>query len=233
MIVWEAEWVWEVCTGRVADICTDRDRDRHSHDVHGSGHRQEQAQTREIKEYFIGWNHHKTEDLDIKRKIWTAKIRLAILRANIWQRHWMRSSTSKTKYCLINCGKIMIFMFCSWIIKVFGMSRIAKYQVLLRYFKVYSDIFNLLRLLLALLPKSVWNEAISVHFDPKILLNLSGKHLYDTHEFKFAWKFSIKNSKCTMHIWLTSLTQIFSKFTQIFSIYSDYYWHYWQSLFEI
>ena len=106
-------------------------------------------------------------------------------------------------------------------------------HLLLWYCKVYSDIFNLLRLLLALLPKSVWNIAISVHFDFKTVLHLTPIYLYDTHEFKFAWKFSVKNSKCTMHIWLTSLTQIFSKFTQIFSIYSDYYWHYYQSLFEI
>ena len=88
------------------------------------------------------------------------------------------------------------------------MSRIAKYQVLLRYFKVYSDIFNLLKLSLALLPKSVWNEAISVHFDPKILLNLSGKHLYDTHWVQVGLK-----------VWCQKLKMYYAYFTRI--CYSD------------
>ena len=55
-----------------------------------------------------------------------------------------------------------------------------------------------------------------MHFDPKILLNLSGKHLYDTHEFKLAWKFGVKNSKCTMHISLASVTQIFQSLLRYF-----------------
>ena len=71
----------------------------------------------------------------------------------------------------------------------------------------------------------LWSNNTLVCSPSEFWLNLSGKHLYDTHEFKFAWKFGVKNSKCTMHIWLTSLPQIFSKFTQIFSIYSDYYWY--------
>ena len=81
--------------------------------------------------------------------------------------------------------------------------------------QIYSDIWYLLRLLLALLPKSVWNIAISVHFDFKTVLHLTPIYLYDTHEFKSAWKFGVKIWKCTMHIWLASLTQIFDIYSDI------------------